>query len=70
MERHHTGERKHPPKPIADRMDAAVPARWQLQVRKRHRKQAATATGITMETRARSATPRPSAPPATAGCAA
>ncbi|MFJ1616274.1 telomere-protecting terminal protein Tpg [Streptomyces sp. NPDC088251] len=53
VERYRTGERKHPPKPIADRIDAAVRARWQPQVRGRHRKQAATATGITIEARAR-----------------
>ncbi|MER7112601.1 telomere-protecting terminal protein Tpg [Streptomyces sp. NPDC000229] len=53
VERYRTGERKHPPKPIADRIDAAVRARWQPQVRKRRRMQAATATGITVETRAR-----------------
>ncbi|MEU1672279.1 XRE family transcriptional regulator [Streptomyces roseifaciens] len=52
VERYRTGERKNPPKPIADRMDAAVRARWQPQVRKRRRRQAATATGITVETRA------------------
>ncbi|MFI9240964.1 hypothetical protein [Streptomyces sp. NPDC053079] len=45
--------RKHPPKDIAAKIDAAVRARWQPQVRKRRRKQAATATGITVETRAR-----------------
>ncbi|KAF0646857.1 MULTISPECIES: telomere-protecting terminal protein Tpg [Streptomyces] len=53
VERYLTGERKHPPKPIADRIDAAVRARWQPKVRGRHRKQAATTTGITIETRAR-----------------
>lgn len=53
VERYLTGERKHPPKEIADRIDAAVRARWQPLVRKRRQKQAATATGITIETRAR-----------------
>ncbi|MFE3384838.1 telomere-protecting terminal protein Tpg [Streptomyces anulatus] len=53
VERYRTGERRRPPKPIADRIDAAVRARWQPKVRRRHRKQAATATGITVETRAR-----------------
>ncbi|MFG2132806.1 telomere-protecting terminal protein Tpg [Streptomyces sp. NPDC048751] len=52
VERYRKGERKHPPKPIQDRIDAAVRARWQPQVRKRRQKQAATATGITVETRA------------------
>ncbi|TPQ23760.1 telomere-protecting terminal protein Tpg [Streptomyces sporangiiformans] len=53
VERYRTGERKHPPKAIADRIDAAVRARWQPQVRRRRQKQAATSTGITVETRAR-----------------
>ncbi|WP_328665241.1 XRE family transcriptional regulator [Streptomyces sp. NBC_00322] len=53
VERYRTGERKHPPKAIADRIDAAVRARWQPKVRDRRRKQAATSTGITVEARAR-----------------
>ncbi|GAA3803578.1 telomere-protecting terminal protein Tpg [Streptomyces phyllanthi] len=53
VERYRTGERKHPPKAIADRIDAAVRARWQPKVRDRRRKQAATTTGITVEARAR-----------------
>ncbi|WP_274565050.1 telomere-protecting terminal protein Tpg [Streptomyces spiramyceticus] len=53
VERYLRGERKKPPKDIADRIDTAVRARWQPQVRKRRRKQAATSTGITVETRAR-----------------
>ncbi|MFF3751400.1 telomere-protecting terminal protein Tpg [Streptomyces sp. NPDC002018] len=53
VERYRTGERKHPPKPIADRIEAAVRARWQPKVRGRRRKQAATSAGITVETRAR-----------------
>jgi hypothetical protein len=53
VERYRTGERKKPPKDIAERIDAAVRARWQPQVRKRRRKEAATSTGITVETRAR-----------------
>ncbi|MFI1769226.1 telomere-protecting terminal protein Tpg [Streptomyces sp. NPDC020800] len=52
VERYRTGERKHPPQAISDRIDAAVRIRWQPQVRKRRQKQAATATGITIETRA------------------
>ncbi|GAB7036130.1 XRE family transcriptional regulator [Streptomyces sp. NPDC021749] len=52
VERYRKGERKHPPKDIAARIDDAVRRRWQPQVRKRRRKQAAT-TGITVETRAR-----------------
>ncbi|ARF52816.1 telomere-protecting terminal protein Tpg [Streptomyces gilvosporeus] len=53
VERYRTGERKHPPKDIAAKIDAAVRSRWQPQVRKRRRQQAAAATGITVETRAR-----------------
>ncbi|MFE7927478.1 telomere-protecting terminal protein Tpg [Streptomyces sp. NPDC057456] len=53
VERYRKGERKHPPKAITDRIDDAVRARWQPQVRKRRQKQAAIATGITVETRAR-----------------
>ncbi|MFI0092020.1 telomere-protecting terminal protein Tpg [Streptomyces bobili] len=53
VERYRKGERKHPPKAITDRIDAAVRQRWQPQVRKRRQKQAATTRGITVETRAR-----------------
>ncbi|MFD4860700.1 telomere-protecting terminal protein Tpg [Streptomyces atratus] len=52
VERYRKGERKHPPKDITAKIDSAVRSRWQPQVRKRRRKQAA-ATGITVETRAR-----------------
>lgn len=53
VERYRTGERKHPPKAITDRIEAAVRARWQPKVRDRRRQQAATTTGITVEARAR-----------------
>lgn len=53
VERYRTGERRNPPQAIADRIEAAVRRRWQPQVRKRRRKQAATTRGITVETRAR-----------------
>ncbi|MDO0939304.1 XRE family transcriptional regulator [Streptomyces sp. DG2A-72] len=53
VERYRKGERKHPPKAIAERIEDAVRQRWQPQVRRRRRKQAATTTGITVETRAR-----------------
>ena len=53
VERYRKGESKHPPQAIAERIDAAVRQRWQPQVRKRRQHQAATATGITVETRAR-----------------
>lgn len=52
VNRYRRGARKHPPKDIASKIDNAVRSRWQPQVRKRRRKQAA-ATGITVETRAR-----------------
>ncbi|MFF4353835.1 telomere-protecting terminal protein Tpg [Streptomyces sp. NPDC001530] len=52
VERYRTGERKHPPKAIADRIEAAVRARWQPKVRDRRRRQAAATTGITVEARA------------------
>ena len=53
VERYRKGERKHPPKAIAERIDAAVRARWQPQVRKRRQRQAATTGGITVDSRCR-----------------
>ncbi|WP_405834720.1 MULTISPECIES: telomere-protecting terminal protein Tpg [unclassified Streptomyces] len=53
VERYRKGDRKTPPRPVADRIDAAVRARWQPVVRGRRRKEAAASTGITVETRAR-----------------
>ncbi|MFF8382374.1 telomere-protecting terminal protein Tpg [Streptomyces kanasensis] len=53
VERYRTGERKHPPKEIADRLEAEVRSRWQPRVRLRRRREAAATTGITVETRAR-----------------
>ncbi|MEU0896698.1 XRE family transcriptional regulator [Streptomyces massasporeus] len=53
VERYRTGERKRPPQDIQQRIDDAVRSRWQPRVRERRRRQAATATGITVETRAR-----------------
>ncbi|WKV76521.1 XRE family transcriptional regulator (plasmid) [Streptomyces sp. PCS3-D2] len=53
VERYRKGDRKTPPKPVATRIDTAVRARWQPVVRGRRRKEAATSTGITVETRAR-----------------
>ncbi|MEW1615676.1 MULTISPECIES: telomere-protecting terminal protein Tpg [unclassified Streptomyces] len=52
VNRYRRGARKNPPKDIASKIDDAVRSRWQPQVRKRRREQAA-ATGITVETRAR-----------------
>lgn len=53
VNRYRRGARKHPPKDIQQRIDAAVRSRWQPQVRKRRQRQAATTGGITVETRAR-----------------
>ncbi|GAA2652544.1 hypothetical protein GCM10010425_77780 [Streptomyces spororaveus] len=53
VERYRKGDRKTPPQPVAERIDTAVRARWQPVVRGRRRKEAATSTGITVETRAR-----------------
>ncbi|MFD8225989.1 telomere-protecting terminal protein Tpg [Streptomyces massasporeus] len=53
VERYRTGERRHPPQDIQQRIDTAVRSRWQPQVRKRRRRQAAATGGITVETRAR-----------------
>ncbi|MFJ6486691.1 MULTISPECIES: telomere-protecting terminal protein Tpg [unclassified Streptomyces] len=53
VERYRKGDRKTPPKAVADRIEGAVRARWQPVVRGRRRKEAATSTGITVETRAR-----------------
>ncbi|MCZ1012631.1 telomere-protecting terminal protein Tpg [Streptomyces lydicus] len=53
VERYRKGDRKHPPKAIATKIDAAVRQRWQPQVRKRRQRQAAATGGITVETRAR-----------------
>jgi hypothetical protein len=53
VERYRKGERKHPPRAITDRIDAAVRTRWQPRVRSQRQKRAATTGGITVETRAR-----------------
>ncbi|MEU1090624.1 telomere-protecting terminal protein Tpg [Streptomyces sp. NPDC005576] len=52
VNRYRRGARKHPRADVASKIDDAVRVRWQPQVRKRRRQQAA-ATGITVETRAR-----------------
>lgn len=52
VNRYRRGARKHPPRHIQDKIDAAVRSRWQPRVRKRRQKQAATTGGITVETRA------------------
>lgn len=53
VERYLTGQIKRPRPELADRLASEVRKEWQPMVRKRARKQAATATGITIETRAR-----------------
>ncbi|WP_066949790.1 telomere-protecting terminal protein Tpg [Streptomyces lushanensis] len=53
VNRYRRGARKHARADVAAKINDAVRARWQPQVRKRRQKQAATATGITVETRAR-----------------
>lgn len=52
VNRYRRGARKHARADVASKIDDAVRSRWQPQVRKRRRKQAA-ASGITVETRAR-----------------
>ncbi|MER5227317.1 telomere-protecting terminal protein Tpg [Streptomyces flaveus] len=53
VNRYRRGARKHARPDVAAKINDAVRQRWQPQVRKRRQKQAATATGITVETRAR-----------------
>ncbi|MER5443645.1 XRE family transcriptional regulator [Streptomyces sp. NPDC002790] len=53
VNRYRRGARKHARADVAVKIDDAVRARWQPQVRRRRQKQAATATGVTIETRAR-----------------
>ncbi|MER6464573.1 telomere-protecting terminal protein Tpg [Streptomyces sp. NPDC001288] len=53
VNRYRRGARKHPPKAVQEKIDAAVRSRWQPLVRRRRRKQAAATGGITVETRAR-----------------
>ncbi len=53
VNRYRRGARKHARPDVAARIDEAVRARWQPQVRKRRQRQAASTGGITVETRAR-----------------
>ncbi|MET7608877.1 telomere-protecting terminal protein Tpg [Streptomyces avermitilis] len=53
VNRYRRGARKHARPDAATKINDAVRARWQPQVRKRRQKQAATTRGITVETRAR-----------------
>ncbi|MCX5264714.1 XRE family transcriptional regulator [Streptomyces sp. NBC_00199] len=53
VNRYRRGARKQARADVAAKIDDAVRARWQPQVRKRRQRQAATSGGITVETRAR-----------------
>ncbi|MEV1047499.1 XRE family transcriptional regulator [Streptomyces sp. NPDC049916] len=53
VERYLTGGIKRPRPELAARLEGEVRRRWQPRVRDRARKQAATSTGIVIETRAR-----------------
>jgi DNA-binding transcriptional regulator YdaS (Cro superfamily) len=53
VNRYRRGARKHARADVAAKIDDAVRARWQPQVRKRRQRQAASPGGITVETRAR-----------------
>ncbi|CAM5557882.1 telomere-protecting terminal protein Tpg [Streptomyces purpurascens] len=53
VNRYRRGARKHARPDVAAKIDNAVRARWQPQVRKRRQQQAASTGGITVETRAR-----------------
>ncbi|MBT2392159.1 MULTISPECIES: telomere-protecting terminal protein Tpg [Streptomyces] len=53
VERYLTGQIRKPRKQLAARLPAEVRKRWQPRVRQKAKKQAATSTGIVIETRAR-----------------
>lgn len=53
VNRYRRGARKHARPDVAAKIDDAVRTRWQPQVRKRRRRQAADTGGITVETRAK-----------------
>ncbi|MFI5635087.1 telomere-protecting terminal protein Tpg [Streptomyces sp. NPDC051664] len=53
VERYLTGQIKHPRSELAAKLAAEVRRDWQPRVRERAKKQAATSTGIVIETRAR-----------------
>ncbi|MER5418111.1 XRE family transcriptional regulator [Streptomyces virginiae] len=53
VNRYRRGARKNPPPHVVAKIEKAVRARWQPNVRKRRRQQAAATGGITIETRAR-----------------
>jgi hypothetical protein len=53
VNRYRRGARKHARPDVAAKIDGAVRARWQPQIRKRRQRRAAATGGITVETRAR-----------------
>ncbi|KOU06472.1 terminal protein TpgA2 [Streptomyces sp. NRRL F-5755] len=53
VERYVAGQLKRPRKELAARLEREVKKRWQPQVRKRAKRQAATTDGIVIDTRAR-----------------
>lgn len=53
VERYLAGRIRHPRGPLRDALAREVPKVWQPRIRAQARKRAATATGITVETRAR-----------------
>ncbi|MFI1377674.1 telomere-protecting terminal protein Tpg [Streptomyces longwoodensis] len=53
VNRYRRGARKHARPDVAAKIETAVRQRWQPLVRKRRQRQAASSTGVTVETRAR-----------------
>ena len=53
VQRYLAGQRKTPPKEVADRLAGAVRSTWQPRVRARAARRAATESGVTVYTRAR-----------------
>ncbi|WP_031506962.1 telomere-protecting terminal protein Tpg [Streptomyces megasporus] len=53
VQRYVAGQRKHPPKALAEALEREVRKDWQPRVRRRAERKAATSTGIAVEARAR-----------------
>jgi transcriptional regulator with XRE-family HTH domain len=53
VQRYMAGQRKHPPKALAEALEREVRKDWQPRVRRLAEKRAATSTGIAVEARAR-----------------
>ncbi|MFD1831019.1 telomere-protecting terminal protein Tpg [Streptomyces desertarenae] len=53
VQRYVAGQRKHPPRELAEALEREVRKEWQPRVRRRAEKRAATSTGIAVEARAR-----------------